>query len=120
MGDSALSLERKQVSVTPARKGANNKPSVSEKSEAVKKLETPQLSSTVIKTGKKDLVAVPEGISPITSKTKIQSQPLNYFENIISKPNSSSQKSDSQPESSPSSQAHKKKKSTKKKIAGFM
>jgi len=108
-------------SVIPVSKGANNKPFDSEKGDAVKKFKTPQLSSTVIESGKEYLVAVPEGISPIISKTKILSKQLNYFDKIISKPNSGFPKSDSQPESSPSSRAPKKKKSKKRKrVDGFM
>merc|ERR1712083_444411 len=119
--ESALSMNRKQAPVTPVKKGAIYESFASVKGDSVKKPQAPQLSSTVVKKGKQDLVAVPDGISPISSKTKELSNPLNYFDKIISKPNSSSLKSDSQPESSPSYRAPKKRKSKKsKRIDGFM
>merc|ERR1711915_1171536 len=83
--DSELSTNSKQVPLTPASNVNNENTFASEDNVELNKLKSPQLSSTVIKTGKNDLLSVPEGISPITMKTKTQSKPLNYFDKMMSK-----------------------------------
>ena len=86
--------EIKQVPVTPATKVADKNTMCREKIKTVIKHKSPQLSSTVIETGKDESLCVPVGISPIPLKPLCK--PLNYFEKTISKPHKRSQMVDSQ------------------------